>query len=217
MDLFKISEELYRYLIDAGISFTPQGYPIFTEEMLLKEIPEQVLPLGKTHVAKDKSKTLLVSFTNDAIIYKRLLSLKKDVQMYKEYLGFGGFDLSPRINWDINLQRFNIGLNLMADAFLALNGVKIMPNFRIGCLKTLDALNCYPSNTWYTVGALGCAKGHVKINVMYLRTKLIITNPDMLIYYGKLKTEYMAVLEEYGVPYKVYADYQRVSRRKEAM
>ena len=50
---------------------------------------------------------------------------------------------------------------------------------------------------------------------MYLRTKLVVTNPDMLIYYGKLKPEYAQILEDYGVNYKVFTDFQRLSRRKE--
>lgn len=69
--------------------------------------------------------------------------------------GFGGFDLSPRINWDVNLQRFNLLLSKLADAFLATNGVKLMPNFRTGCLDTFEVLSIYPPNTWYSVGALG--------------------------------------------------------------
>lgn len=131
--------------------------------------------------------------------------------------GFGGFDFSPRINWDVNLQRFNLLLSKLADAFLAINGVKLMPNFRTGCLDTFEVLSIYPPNTWYSVGALGCGRGRIKINEMYLRTKLIVTNPNMLIYYGKLKPEYAHILDEYGVQYKVFADFQRLSRRKEAL
>ena len=214
MDLFRLANELYTYLIAAGVEFTDEGYPVFTDDMLLREMPEQVLPIRQTYAAKDKKKVLLVSFSNDKNIYKKFLSLKDDISFYKQFLGFGGFDLSPRINWDIKLQKFNIVLNLMGNAFLAVNGVKIMPNFRTGCLETMSVLSCYPPNAWFTVGALGCASGHVKINKMYLRTKLLLTNPDMLLYYGKLKTEYSEILEEYGVPYKVFLDFQRDSRSK---
>lgn len=52
---------------------------------------------------------------------------------------------------------------------------------------------------------------------MYLRTKLIVTNPNMFIYYGKLKPEYAHILDEYGVQYKVFTDFQRLSRRKEVV
>uniref|UniRef100_I5AT24 Uncharacterized protein n=1 Tax=Eubacterium cellulosolvens (strain ATCC 43171 / JCM 9499 / 6) TaxID=633697 RepID=I5AT24_EUBC6 len=214
MHLIRLAEELEDYVRDKGVEFTEDGYPIFTEEMLLKEMPEGLCPIGNTYYVKDKSKYLLVSFCNDEIIYKKLFSLKNNIDSYREYMGFGGFDLSPRINADVNMQRFNLLLNKLADAYLALNGVKIMPNFRTGCNETFGVLSVYPKNSWYCVGALGCGKGRIKINDFYLRQKLIITNPDMLIYYGKVKPEYASVIEEFGVHYKVFADFQRVSRGK---
>ena len=165
--------------------------------------------------AVDKSKTLLVTFSNDENIYKKLETIWEDVHQYTQYLGVAGFDLSPRINWDIKLQKFNILLNMLVDAFLAINGIKILPNFRTGCLETMDVLTHYPGHTWFAVGALGCANGYVKLNEMYLRTKIILTNPDMLIYYGKLKPEYESILVEMNVPYRVFTDFQRVNRGKE--
>lgn len=215
MNLFVLAMRLQEYLQKRGIAFNEEGYPIFTEDMLLKESPKGICPIGKTYYVKDKRKYLLVAFCNDEYLYKRLYALEKELDNYKQFMGFGGFDLSPRINWDINLQRFNILLNKLADAFLAVNGVKIMPNFRTGCPETMSVLSIYPKNSWYTVGALGCGKGRVKINEFYLRTKLIIANPDKLIYYGKLKAEYSAILMEYNVPYETFDDYQRLSRRKE--
>lgn len=215
MNLFKLAIELEKHLREKGVEFTEEGYPIFTEDMLLKDMPEGVCPISQTYYVKDKSKYLLVSFSNDENIYKKLMSLQNDVDVYLQYKGFGGFDLSPRINWDVNLQKFNLLLSKLADAFLAVNGVKLMPNFRTGCLDTFGVLSIYPPNTWYSVGALGCGRGRIKINEMYLRTKLVVTNPDMLIYYGKLKPEYAQILEEYGVHYKVFTDFQRLSRRKE--
>ena len=215
MNLFKLAIELEEYLRKRGVEFTEEGYPIFTEDMLLKDMPEGVCPIGQTYYVKDRSKYLLVSFSNDENIYKKLISLQNDVDEYLQYKGFGGFDLSPRINWDVNLQKFNLLLSKLADAFLAVNGVKLTPNFRAGCLDTFEVLSIYPPNTWYSVGALGCGRGRIKINEMYLRAKLVVTNPDMLIYYGKLKPEYAQILEEYGVHYKVFTDFQRLSRRKE--
>ncbi len=215
MNLIQLAENLYQYLIDNGIRFTDDGYPILTDEMILKEMPKQVIPFGQTYACKDKGTALLVSFCKDEIIYRKLLTLEKDVPKYKQYLGFGGFDLSPRINWNINLQKFNILLNCMANTYLALHGVKILPNFRIGCLETINVLNIYPKNCWYSMGTLGCARGHVKINKLFLQTKLIVTNPDMLLIYGNLKPQYKEILDCYGIPYKVFYDFQYVSRGKD--
>lgn len=215
MDLFNLANDLYVYLKDKGINFTVEGYPIITEDMILKEMPDEVCRIGKTNLVKSKNRALLVSFGNDEEVYKWLFSLNKMVDYAGEYLAFGGFDLSPRINWDMNLQKFNILLNRLADAFLAVNGIKLMPNFRTGCLDTIGVLDSYPKHAWYAVGALGCARGNIKINQMYLGTKILIANPDMLIYYGKLRNEYVEILDGFGIPYKVFPDYQRMSRGKE--
>ncbi len=214
MDLFGLAKYLYEYLVNAGVEFMDNGYPVISENMILREMPEQVLPINHRYASKNRKKTLLVTFTNDEYVYKRLLSLDKEIPMYKEYLGFGGFDLSPRINWDIGLQKFNILLCRMADVYIALHGIKLLPNFRTGSLATFDVLNCYPKDSWYIVGTLGCSNGHIELNRMYLRTKLIIANPEMLIYYGILKKEYEDVLDDYGVQYRVFPDYQRLSRGK---
>lgn len=215
MNLFKIAEKLHDYLRCEGVEFSNDGYPIITEDMILKTMPEQILPVDQKYAARNKSKTLLVTFSKDESVYKRLIRLEEDIHMYKEYMGIGGFDLSPRINWDISLQKFNICLNMMADAFLATRGIKIMPNFRTGCLETMSVLANYPKNAWYIVGSLGCAKGHIKLNELYLRTKILLTNPDHLIYYGKLLPSYSSILDEMGVSYTVFTDFQRISRGKE--
>ncbi len=215
MDLFKLADELYTFLINEGIKFNIDGYPIITENMIFRALPDSIVPFGQTYSAKDKKNTLLVSFCNDEIIYRMLMRVRNDVDYYNQFMGFGGFDLSPRINWDVSLQRFNLAVCKMADVFLAVNGIKLMPNFRTGCLDTINVLNCYPSHSWYVVGALGCANGHVPLNEMYLRAKLMITSPDHLIYYGKLKPEYSRILNEFNIPYKVFTDFQRRSRGKE--
>ena len=38
MNLFKLAEKLNIYLLEKGVEFTEEGYPIFTEDMLLKEM-----------------------------------------------------------------------------------------------------------------------------------------------------------------------------------
>ena len=217
MNLIDLSNKLFIFLRENGIKFNEEGFPLFTEKMMLKGIPEQILPLGHTSHVSSKERVLLVAFCNDEYIYKRLFTLEKDIPFYKQFMGFGGFDLSPRINWDLKLQKFNLLLNMMATVYLAIHGVKILPNFRTGCSDTITLLKCYPPNCWFIAGTIGCSRGHIKISSMYLRTKLLIANPDRLIIYGILKKEYQTILEEYGIAYQIFIDYQRVSRRKEVL
>lgn len=39
MNLFKIAENLQQALVDAGVRFTLDGYPIIPEEMILQDYP----------------------------------------------------------------------------------------------------------------------------------------------------------------------------------
>ena len=212
MDLTHLALKLYAYLKQKGINFNDEGYPIFSREMLLNDAPKYVLPIGHTSV-KDKKNALLVFFSNDQNIYKRLLRLEQDLSFYKQFYGVSGFDLSPRINWNVRLQKFNILLSMMATAYLAVNGIKVMPNFRTGCIQTLPVLNCYPANSTYIAGTIGCSRGYIDINEMHLRFKLILSNPRQLIFYGTLKEQYSKLLKEFGIKHKCYLDFNRYSRK----
>ena len=48
MDLFKLAEKLYYYLLEHGVEFSKDGYPIITEDMLLKRLPDEVCPFDNT-------------------------------------------------------------------------------------------------------------------------------------------------------------------------
>lgn len=58
INLFEFAADLQNELKNSGIVFSDDGYPIFTEDMLLKEEPTYVLPIGQTYAVIDKSKTL---------------------------------------------------------------------------------------------------------------------------------------------------------------
>lgn len=209
MDLFRLADLLQDELVKCGIKFNINGYPIIPTEMYLKQEPQEILPYVAKSTAKEPKKTLLCTFSNDETIYRRLLNLERDLPVYNQFMGVCGFDLSPRINWDITLQEFNLLLNQLANAYLASKGISIMPNFRTGCSKTFDLLNVYPKGMWYAVGTLGCQRGNVALNQMYLRSKIFMTQPEKLLFYGGLRDEYKEIVEEMQIPYKVYLDFKK--------
>ena len=213
MDLFALADKLFNYLSSRGICFTEDGYPIFPEDILLQDIPQEVIPVRQRYAVKEKGTTVLCLFDRDEYLYRRLLHLEDDIGLYRQYMGVGGFDLSPRVGWNITRQRFNILLNQMAAVYLGLQGIKILPNFRTGDIRTFKSLNAYPPGQIFLVGSLGCARGYLHLNEMYLRTKCMITRPKMLLYYGVLRREYRAILEEIGTPYQIYEDFRKRSYR----
>ncbi len=211
IDLASIMKSLKRELDSNGIQFTPEGYPIIPKKMLLKEIPDEILPFEHRNQCRDKRKTILCSFANDELLYRRLKSLEKDLGILKEYMGVIGFDLSPRLGEDIKQQKLNLLINQMVNAYRAIHGIKILSNFRTGDIRTVNVLNSYPPNSWYAVGTLGCSRGHVEKNSILLRTKLIYARPERLLIYGMLRREYKEILDELGIPYNVYQDFKNRS------
>lgn len=210
IDLFKIFAELHGFLKNSGIQFTKEGYPVFRPEFILQETPQEILPFSHRNACKEKSKTAVCFFENDKFLYRRLARLNQDLPVYKEYLGVCGFDLSPRIGWSVESQKFNIALSQMATVYLALNGVKVIPNFRIGNLEeTNSSLAVYPPGSPFALGALGCSQGKVtELEMFFFQTKILYTLPSKLYFYGSLKSEYKKILLESGIPYKVFQDFR---------
>ena len=67
MNLFKIAENLQQALVDAGVRFTLDGYPIIPDEMILQDYPDEMVPFEHRNTCKDPQKTVLTHFSNDEL------------------------------------------------------------------------------------------------------------------------------------------------------
>lgn len=189
-----------------GIQFMEDGWPQFPKGMLLDEEPADMLPWRQRHAAADPACTVVCHFDSDEENYRRMARLDEDLPEYRRFMGMAGFDLSPRIQWDEKLQRFNILLSMLATLYVGNRGVKVMPNFRTGDSGTFESLNAYPHDALFAVGSLGCADGHVELNDFYLRMKSLVALPKKLFYYGTLRDEYRKTLDDVCLDYKVFPD-----------
>ncbi len=213
-NLFEIANKLHQHLLRNGIKFNEYGYPIIPKEMILETEPSEIIPFQHKNQCKDKSKAVVCFFENDLELYRRLNKLEEDIEILKEFQGVTGFDLSPRLGWDEDTQKFNILINLMVNAYRGLKGIKILPNFRIGNENTLHSLSSYPPKSNYAVGSLGCSKGHMETNLFYLKMKLFYARPNKLFVHGSLKKEYEKYLKDYGIEFKLFTDFRTASYSK---
>ena len=208
MNLYEQALLLRAKLKMAKWPFNRYGFPVFPREVILEEPPALIEPIQRIRCCKNPKETLLCSFADDKFIRRRLQNLFDEIGLYRNYYGFGGFDLSPRINWPLQKQKFNIWLSQLATAFVALSGQKILPNFRVGCLQTLYVLESYPKNIPYIIGTLGCAKRYNPLHDYIFKAKMLIARPSFLMIYGRLRGEYEEMLEKLDVPYMVVSDYR---------
>ncbi|OZG57325.1 hypothetical protein BTIS_1419 [Bifidobacterium tissieri] len=215
--LFELFAHLCGELLASGIKFTKDGYPVFPEHIMLdcgtNDIADMIDWKNRRRVESPEN-TVVVMFMDDELLYRRLFHLESDLPAYREFLGVTGFDLSPRIGMDPELQRFNIILSMMATIWLGLHGVQIVPNWRIGDQSTISALRVYPQGSTFAVGTLGCSRGgkeEAQYGELMLRTKLLITMPKRLFIYGPLPERYEQILNEFDTPYSHFREYRKRS------
>lgn len=216
IDLFETADWLFTELKSYGVEFTNCGYPLFRKDFILWDKPSFILPYNHRLATPDKSKTVICYFMNDADLYKRLMNLKADLFELQGFLGICGFDLSPRIGWNAQLQKFNILVSQMATIWLAIQGVKCIPNYRIGNFSTAEALYSYPRNIPFSIGALGCFRRKLTLEEkLYFKMKILIANPAYFTIYGKMESELLEMITEAGIEYRLYPDFRSACFSKE--
>ena len=214
-NLFTLYAELYNELRKHKIGFSKSGFPYFRKSFFVTKSPSEILPFRNRLKCKNKKTTALSTFCDDLFIYPRLKNLKADLPIYKEYYAVVVFDLSPRAEWKTEQQRFNICLNQMAAIYLALNGVKLIGNFRIGNHTTYDALHSYPNNTPFCVGTLGCTKEKDRSDIYLFEQKILINAPKECWLYGRSENKQITnVLKDYSIKYEVFKDFRTQSYAK---
>lgn len=188
------------------------GFPVIPENLILRELPNEILPHPHHLKAKNPCRTLICNFSQDDILYLTLKKLDERIKIWKNFMGISGFDFSARSGDEEVSQDLYLYLNKLLDAYVAIHGVKILPNFRIaGELASLNVLNIYPPKSWFIAGTIGCS-GNVELNSMLLRYKLVFARPDHLIVYGTLKEMYRQILNDFDVSYTVFEDFNKRSR-----
>lgn len=211
INLYQTINQLESYLKGRNISFK-EGIPVVPKEKLLRELPKDILPHPHHLKATDPRSSLVCNFSQDDILYLSLKELDDRIVIWKNFMGISGFDFSARNGDEEVSQDMYLYLNKLLDAYVASHGIKILPNFRIaGELSSLNVLKIYPPNSWFAVGTLGCS-GNIEANSMLLRYKLMFARPKHLVIYGVLNDAYRKILEEYGVKYSVFEDFNRRSR-----
>ena len=206
INLVQIADDFYHKLKKSGIYFSENGFPLFTKEMLLDKTPSDIVPYKNMNSLKEKNTVVVCFFQEDERLYSRLCSVDRDIPKFREFMGVCGLDLSPNIFWPIEQQLFNILLGQLYSAYLAINGIKIVPNWRIGDLSTLKALKSYPQDSQFVVGTLGSIRKDKSLGTLYMKAKIYVSNPSRLLIYGKLASEYSVELDEMGIQHIQYND-----------
>ena len=213
LDVFMLIDDLTVYLCAKGIRFTENGLPLFEKKMFLTEAPDLIVPIQqrKNWRIKNQKKTLLSFFCGDTYIYRRLTKLIDEIDMYKEYMGVIGTDVTVTKDMDLEWQRAIILLNQLVIAVFAANGIKIVLNTRMGRAETKDMFRHIPKGIMIASGFRGGNRKYDKYDFEYI-SKVISFCPSKLLIYGKCHKAILNQLKQFGIDYLMYKDFRELCR-----
>lgn len=115
---------------------------------------------------------------------------------------------------DLELQDTIILANQLFMAILAVNGIKVVLNTRIGNKNFTEYFKNIPHFTMCASGFLGCknAKSHLEAN-SYVN-KICYLFPEKLLLYGKKDILVNEQLNNLGINYKYYEDFHTMISKK---
>ncbi len=214
LELLNRIDEFYSYLEKHGQEFTQEGWPIIGRECFQTQIPDIIIPYNKRtdRRVKKYSSVAICLFCADKYIYPRLDKLLDEIDEYRKYMAVISCDLTVTSDMDEEWQKFIILANELFMAILAINGVKVIINTRIGNPQDFSSLKHFPKNVICASGFLGCKKDN-EYDMEYI-SKILYLQPSVLLIYGKCSNIEKEKLSKLGIRYKVYNDYHRWSEKE---
>lgn len=180
------------YLKSKKVRFE-NNVPVIPSECIFDGIPKNISTYEhRNSIPKEfRSESLLSFFIPDNVIFNRLHKIETDLQIFKQYGGICGLDLSPSIYMLLPRQRMSILINAVFNCYCAIQGIKVLPNARLGELSTMSMVSSIPCGSNIISSNLGCRQKDLKFYDLYqLSLTILSRRPSIVFIYGNiLKSE----------------------------
>ena len=177
------------YLIDGASRTDGKGYPIISAEFCYQGIPLDVAQWDRRALISDPAKVAMSFYCNDEWFQPILSNPKAYTEKLRKYQCVIGLDCSPFDNMPQVMQDYQIWLNLAVTYFYGSQGIKIIPNVRLGGSGTVDSLRAYPKNTIISVGTNGFIRNPKNREIFMIQMSRVVNelNPTGIVVYPRMK------------------------------
>ena len=219
MHEIEIVECYTAYLLERGVKFKRNGFPVFRQEWVIDNKPLMIAPFSKRiYYHQDKKNISLCFFEKDEHLYPRLNKVFEEINIFRNYHSVCMMDISISPLMLDEVQQINLLINLLYICVLAVNGIKIIPSFRTASFETIKLLReSVGSSQYWVMGAVGTQR--IRNNSFYeylFREKCLLIMPKQLLIYGKPNKATISTLNNYGINTKnVYEDFRNLSYKSE--
>ena len=174
------------HLIDGARRTKPDGYPIIEGWMVAKEPPEELAQWDQRNCVKDEDKTGMSFYCGDHTFTPVQNNPRAYVDKLKKYKCIIGLDASPYDNMPLVVQKSQIFCNLAITYYFGMQGIKVVPNVRVGCEDTLSSLEAYPKNHLISIGTNGFTRDLKNRDIFERQVRQVVEylDPSGIIVYG---------------------------------
>ena len=197
------------YLVDDATPTKTDGFPTIEKWMVATEPPKEIIQWDRRRDVTDSKNTAICFYCNDTGFTPILNNLRKYIEKLSEYKAVVGIDASPYDNMPLWVQKSQIGLNLAITYYYGSLGIKIIPNVRLGDMRTLSSLEAYPKHTLIAIGTHGFTKRLDNRSIFKEQVKIIIDTlePIGICVYGPASDEIFGYAKEKGIKIYQYDSY----------
>lgn len=148
-------DEFMFYLTRGALLTSEDEYPILRRDMIATKIPEAMVQWDCRKEATAPEKTAMSFYCNDVEFTPILNNPHNYVEKLRKYQCIVGLDASPYDDMSITVQKSQIYTNLAVTYFFGNNGLKVVPNLRLGDNRTVGMIAAIPKECMICIGANG--------------------------------------------------------------
>ena len=189
------------YLIKGARRTKGEGYPIIEGWMIAKHPPEDIFQWDKRNEVTDPANTAMSFYCNDVGFTPILNNPQKYVEKLKKYQCVIGLDASPYDNMPPVVQKSQIFCNLAVTDYFGTQGIKVVPNVRLGSEETLDSLDAYPKHHLIAIGTNGFTWSLANRVIFKNQVDLVVKElaPSGILVYGPASDYIFEYAKQQGV------------------
>lgn len=207
------------YLIDGARRTETDEFPIIEEWMVATEPPKEIIQWDRRCDVVDPKTTAMCFYCSDPGFTPILGNPKAYVEKLKQYQMVVGVDASPYDNMPIVVQKSQIYLNLAITYYFGMQGIKIIPNVRLGDNRTISSLEAYPKHTLIAIGTHGFTKrlDNRSIFIEQIQKVIDTLEPTGICVYGPASDELFGFARLKGIPVYQYDSYTMKENKKDKL
>ena len=205
------------YLIANARRTKLDEFPIIEAWMVATEPPKEIIQWDRRGDVIVPQETAISFYCQDPGFQPVLNNPKNYVDKLRQYQCVIGLDASPYDNMPIVVQKSQIFLNLACTYYYGSQGIKVIPNVRLGDNRTLSSLDAYPKHTLIAVGTHGFTKRLDNRHIFIEQVQKIVDElePIGICVYGPASNDIFGYARLKGIPIYQYDSYTMKENAKD--